>query len=101
MPYFIKTGMFNGTIPGKSWLIRKIGFDFLDPEYVAHEIIRCIEYEIRDLIIPDVIRISTISGWFLPYFLRDWGLINLGCSLQHFVGRNNNNNHNNKKPSDI
>ena len=39
--------MFSGTVTTKWWLLRKFcGFDFLEPEYVANQIIYAIQYEI-------------------------------------------------------
>merc|ERR1712154_91546 len=38
-PYFINTGMFHGTVTTKWWILRKLGCEFLEPEFVASEII--------------------------------------------------------------
>jgi len=69
-PYFINTGMFNGTVTTKWWILRKFcGFDFLQPEYVANQIIDAIEYEKEEVFLPDIMRV----GWLLRYsMMPEW-----------------------------
>lgn len=68
-PYFINTGMFENTITTKWWILRKFGFDFLEPKYVADQIIESIEYEKEEVFLPDIMRI----GWLLRYaVMPEW-----------------------------
>ena len=71
-PYFINTGMFNGTVTTKWWILRKcLGFDFLEPQYVADRIVHCIEYDVEEMFLPDIMRI----GWLLRYSVLPDGLV--------------------------
>ena len=48
---------------------RFCGFDFLEPEYVANQIIHAIEYEIPEVVLPDIMRIA----WLLRLaVMPDW-----------------------------
>ena len=89
MPYFIKTGMFKGCIPSKLWIATKLGFDYLEPEYVAHQIIRVIQYDIREAVIPNIVSLTEFTGrYFMPYWLADYLLITAGPELKNFIGKN-------------
>jgi len=81
-PYFVNTGMFHGTTTTTWWILRKVGFDFLEPEFVATEIVRAIEYEAHEVFIPDIMRI----GWLMRYaVMPDWMttylITNSGCNI--------------------
>jgi len=82
-PYFINTGMFDGTVCCKWWWARKyLGFDFLEPEFVASEIIRAIQYEIPELVLPDLMRkIYLFNMLFVPTWLHRYGLAHSGCTI--------------------
>lgn len=82
-PCFINTGMFDGTVCCKWWWARKyLGFDFLEPEFVASEIIRAIQYEIPELVLPDSMRkIFLFNMLFVPTWLHRRGLAISGCTV--------------------
>eukprot|EP00483_Globobulimina_turgida_P010911 UN10932 len=61
-PYFIKTQMFDGSVTTKWWILKKLGFDFLQPQYVASQIVRAIEYRIDDeIFLPYIMKIGWVS----------------------------------------
>lgn len=82
-PYFINTGMFDGTVCCKWWWARKyFGCDFLEPEYVASEIIRSIEYNVRDVVIPEShMNIYLFTKAFVPQWLTHRILASSGCTI--------------------
>jgi all-trans-retinol dehydrogenase (NAD+) len=86
-PYMVNTGMFDGAIDSKTWFIRKIaGCEMLEPEYVASEIIRAIQYNIRDLVLPAKLSLMILFEHNMTDWMKDF-LLSQGPCMKHLTGR--------------
>eukprot|EP01083_Nonionella_stella_P077283 210949_1 len=86
MPYLVNTGMFDGAVASKSIVMRLCGCYFLEQDYVAAQIVRAIQYDIRNVILPK--ELSMICSWehSLPNELKDY-LLSIGPSFHQLMGR--------------
>ena len=82
MPYYINTGMFDGS---KSWI------PILEPEPTALTIIKSIERDKAMVTIPDYIyKLTRVTQGALPVDLFDWvagSVFGIYKTMEHFTGR--------------
>eukprot|EP01084_Bolivina_argentea_P195890 335929_1 len=82
-PYFTNTKMFDGTVTTNWWILKKLGYVFLNQEYVATEIIRAIEYDIPELFLPESHKvIKLLLELFVPDSITDYLMAHSGCEIK-------------------
>lgn len=52
MPYLVNTGMFEGAVASQTFIMRLCGCYFLEMDYVSNQIVRAIQYNIRNVVLP-------------------------------------------------
>jgi len=82
-PYYINTGMFKGTKPKFSFIL-----DFLIPEDVCKQVIKCVEKNKEILITPKFCLTIFLARLFPP-FIGDWihRFMGINRGMDDFVGR--------------
>jgi len=85
-PYLINTGMFDGAVDSQTLIMRLCGCYFLEQDYVADQIVRAIQYNKRNVILPT--ELSVITSWehTMPDELKDY-LLSIGPSFKQVIGR--------------
>jgi len=84
-PFFINTGMFTGAKDSRFWWLRYFAY-ILEPEYVANEILKAIQYEKREIILPYRLGHLYSMEHILPDWLKDFLIVN-GSNMSGFIGR--------------
>merc|ERR1712154_453584 len=86
MPYLVNTGMFDGAIASTTFFMKLCGCYFLEQDYVASQIVRSIQYNIRNIVLPP--ELSVIVSWehSLPDGVKD-KLLAMGPSFHSLIGR--------------
>ena len=81
-PYY-NNEMFKGRIKTKLSICKQLGFDLLDCEYVATEIIRAIEYNEDEIFLPDTMRILwMLKCLCLPKWLSSYIMSTKACGIK-------------------
>jgi len=85
-PYFINTGMFDGTAASKAGMVAFFtGSEFLDAHYVADEVISAIQYEKRELVLPYRMGKIFLLEHALPHSIQDWMILR-ASDMRSFKG---------------
>merc|ERR1712013_320991 len=85
-PHFMNTGMFEGaTNSEKLWCNMFTGKEMLEPEFVAEETVKAIEFEKREVVLPWQLAHWLYFSYHLPHSIQDCSAVTSN-SMKAFMG---------------